>query len=115
MSNTDADNLVMWIFDNKEIFNSNQYIEIMSLVQKLIVGDKNDESNEIDNEIDNIEDVDAIRLRENNYRLPESDSDMEEEAEIEEYITYNNVATLDSSSDEDVDGTTYTGAYINSY
>ena len=112
MSDIAADNLVMWIFDNKEIFNSNQYIQIMGLVQKLIVGDNNNDSNEIDN----IEDADAIRLRENNYRLPESDSDMEEETELEEYITYNNVATLDSSDeDEGVDESTYTGAYINSY
>ena len=110
MSDIAAENLVMWIFDNKEIFNSNQYIQIMSLVQKLIVGDNNNDSNEIDN----IEDVDAIRLRENNYRLPESDSDMEDD-EATEVDVDNNVATLDSSSDEDVDGTTYTGAYINSY
>jgi len=41
-----ADNLVLWVFDNKEIFNSSQYMDLMNLVQKLIVGDSN--SNDTD-------------------------------------------------------------------
>ncbi len=80
---TNSDNLVLWLFDNKEIFNSSQYIQIMSLVQKLIVSLNINNTNEIDNEINNIEDIEIDEetraLIENNYRLPESDSDMEDD------------------------------------
>jgi len=101
---TAADNLVLWVFDNKEIFNSSQYMDLMNLVQKLIVGDSNSNDTQI-------EDDENIILRLNNYRLPESDSDMEDDEATE----VDNIDSLESSSDDEVDGTTYTGAYINSY
>ena len=103
-NSTAADNLVLWVFDNKEIFNSSQYMDLMNLVQKLIVGDSNSNDTQI-------EDDENIILRLNNYRLPESDSDMEDDEATE----VDNIDSLESSSDDEVDGTTYTGAYINSY
>ena len=65
-NSTAADNLVLWVFDNKEIFNSSQYMDLMNLVQKLIVGD----SNSNDTDITGIEDDENIILRLNNYRFP---------------------------------------------
>ena len=108
MNNTTIENLVEWIFNNKEIFNSNQYLEIMNLAQKLVVSENEEENYE-------------IILHLNNYRLPESDSEMEDdasEAEDKEANpeTLGMLTTSDAeSSDDEEDFATYTGRYIDSY
>jgi len=111
MNNIALDNLVEWIFMNKEIFNSSQYLEIMNLAQKLVVDADAAENNNY-----------QILLHLNNYRLPESDSEMEEEEEedkeeeLEATNDLNMLRTSDAeSSDDEEDFATYTGRYINSY
>jgi len=109
MNNIALDNLVEWIFMNKEIFNSSQYLEIMNLAQKLVVDADAAENNNY-----------QILLHLNNYRLPESDSEMEEEEDKEEELEATNdlnmLRTSDAeSSDDEEDFATYTGRYINSY
>ena len=109
MNNTAIENLVEWIFNNKEIFNSNQYLEIMNLAQKLVVSENEDENYE-------------IILHLNNYRLPESDSEMEEDASEDsedKEVVEDNLGMLTTSdaesSDDEEDFSAYTGSYIDSY
>jgi len=112
MNNIALDNLVEWIFMNKEIFNSSQYLEIMNLAQKLVVDADAAENNNY-----------QILLHLNNYRLPESDSASEaeeeeedKEEELEATNDLNMLRTSDAeSSDDEEDFATYTGRYINSY
>jgi len=107
MNNTALADLVEWIFVNKEIFNSSQYLDIMDLAQKLVVPEVTEEDNY------------QIILQLNNYRLPESDSEMEEEEEEEEAIDDNkNLGLITSDaegSENEEDLPTYTGSYIDSY
>jgi len=77
------DELVTWVYENKQIFNSGQYLEVMNIISRII-------------KIDTPEKEMII----NNYTIY---SDEEEEEEEEEEDNY-------SSSDDE--GSTYTGNYI---
>lgn len=79
--------LVLWIYDNRKIFNSQQYLEIMTIVQKATKISTQEKE-----------------LQLNNYTVY-SDDDREEEEEEgsydeEEYVGY---TRDDSSSDSDSD------------
>ena len=106
MDTSNIDNLVEWIFDNKEIFNSKQYIDLMSLVQKLVV--------DILGTNEKKEDY-ATLMQLNNYRLQDSDSEDSEDDDA----SNDNLLMLRSSDaesdEEEEDFATYTGRYINSY
>ena len=82
--------LVLWIYDNRKIFNSQQYLEIMTIVQK---------ATKISTE--------EKELQLNNYTIysddeaDEADEDVEEGSyDEEEYVGY---TRDDSSSDSDSD------------
>lgn len=101
MDTSAIDNLVEWIFDNKQIFNSKQYIDLMSLVQKLVVDKSNEKKEDY-----------ATLMRLNNYRLEDSDSEDNEDDDDDASM----LITSDAESDEEEeDFATYTGRYINSY
>lgn len=104
MDTSAIDNLVEWIFDNKQIFNSKQYIDLMSLVQKLVVDKSNEKKEDY-----------ATLMRLNNYRLEDSDSeDNASEADNDDDASM--LRSSDAESDEEEeDFATYTGRYINSY
>ena len=105
MDTSNIDNLVEWIFDNKEIFNSKQYIDLMSLVQKLVV--------DILGTNEKKEDY-ATLMQLNNYRLQDSDSEAEDEDASNDNLLM--LRSSDAESDEEEeDFATYTGRYINSY
>lgn len=80
--------LVLWIYDNRKIFNSQQYLEIMTIVQK---------ATKISTE--------EKELQLNNYTIysdneDNEDNDEEGSYDEEEYVGY---TRDDSSSDSDSD------------
>tara|TARA_R100001079_G_C4362687_1_gene115715 strand:+ start:88 stop:396 length:309 start_codon:yes stop_codon:yes gene_type:complete len=93
--------LTLWIYENKKIFNSAQYIHIMQLI-----GDayKQNDNNDDDNRINNF---DYAR-----YRLySENDNDDNDE----QWSGTDEIDDDNSSQEGSEDESTYTGKYINRY
>ena len=74
--------LVLWIYDNRKIFNSQQYLEVMTIIQKaskMTTPEK--------------------ELQLNNYRLHEDDDNISEDDGVEYFIETSSDET-DSDSDD---------------
>ena len=89
--------LTLWIYENKNIFNSAQYIDVMRLLSDAYKN-KTDNPNSIDN-------FDYARFRLNSENAHDDEAEWSGTDEIVE-------SSANESSDDE---STYTGKYINHY
>ena len=77
--------LVLWIYDNRKIFNSKQYLDVMTIIQKA-------------SKMTTVE----KQLQLNDYRLHEDDDNISEDDGVEYFIE-----TSSDETDTDCDDTSH--------
>ena len=100
-SSSPLEKLTLWIYENKKLFNSSQYIEVMQLVSDAYKQNNNDDDSKL------IDAFDYARFRLNSENENENVDDDENWSGTDDIVN--------SSSDESENESTYVGSYINHY